>query len=139
VRDNFLLLEIIEGAVAGLLAFPIATAFGSNVGITFVTVLVVALAPGFILCPFATDFSSGSTYSPNPAARALHVTENIRLCLCVWALSTMLMRPVGWILGLDAQPFAIFILVAGGLLCFVAEFAPAMFHRLLRQRDGDPK
>ncbi len=131
MRDNFLLLELFEASATGLLAFPIATATGANPGFTLLTVLVFAVAPGLILHRFATDFSSGTTYSPNKAARVLHVTEFIRSSLCCWAVASTMMLPVGWILGLSTQPLAVFILLAGAIFCFVTEFTLSLIHRLI--------
>jgi MFS superfamily sulfate permease-like transporter len=86
MRDNFFLLAIVEGSVAGLIAFPVAEAIGSHPGFTLVLVLLLALAPGLILGPFATDFASGTHYSPNRAAQALHVADFIRGSLFVWSI-----------------------------------------------------
>ena len=135
MRDNFFLLEIAEGSVAGMIAFPLARIIGSNPGFTLVLVLSIAMVPGLIIAPFATDFASGTHYSPNRAARALRVAEFIRGSLFVWSISSMLMLPVGWMLGLEARQLALFMLFAGATLCFVMEFAMSWIHR----RNGAKK
>jgi hypothetical protein len=133
MRDNFLLIELVECMLGATLGFPAAAILGYDPRLGFVLGLVIVIVPSMLLGHLASDFACDGTLSPNLAARLLNPLEYIRAMAAGIGFLAMLSLPIGMLLGFRGRSLAIFGLASGVLLCGVLSGLLAIIMRPKKQ------